>query len=106
MRGQTRRLRSELVRCQEGLEHTQKRVAYALSQVAELQRRLPSASWQTAAPGSRESLSFAKTPPDCSARSGPIRHPLPRCRAWLEVRRDRFPETIVLHARTGFTNAG
>ena len=45
---ETRRLRAELLRAREDLQHTQERLAYALHQVAELRKRIPGTVTQTA----------------------------------------------------------
>ena len=46
-----RRLRAELLRACEDLQHTQERLAYALGEVAELRKKISCTVTQAAAPG-------------------------------------------------------
>ena len=77
IREENRRLRVELLRAQEDRDQARERLAYALRQVAELGRRVPTTQVQAAAPGAvaararrtRSSGSLRRCgPPDGGAR--------------------------------------
>ena len=76
-----RHLPAELLRAQEDRDQTRERLAYALRQVAELGRRVPTTQVQAAAPGAvaararrtRSSGSLRRCgPPDGGARPRPF----------------------------------